>query len=208
MRLLRRSFLALALVVPASFDMAQAHAGTVNAAVAANFTQVATELAAKFKAKTGNDVKLSFGSTGGRYTQITPAAPFDVFLSPDDKRTKTAIRDGFGVDGLPGVAAPAVAGTSPSAAPTRRAGSATGAIAAQRRFTRDPLVCRPSAPAASPAASLEVSGSLRAASMPRMSGCSWSERASSGAGQGWRIPAARNGGVRAGLHPSVREETP
>ena len=55
MRLLRRSFLALALVVPASFDMAQAHAGTVNAAVAANFTQVATELAAKFKAETGSD---------------------------------------------------------------------------------------------------------------------------------------------------------
>lgn len=99
MRLLRRSFLALALVVPASFDMAQAHAGTVNAAVAANFTQVATELAAKFKAKTGSDVKLSFGSTGALYTQITQAAPFDVFLSADDKRTKTAIRDGFGVDG-------------------------------------------------------------------------------------------------------------
>src|SRR6185503_6544935 len=76
MRLLRRSFLALALVVPASFGMAQAHAGTVNAAVAANFTQVATELAAKFKAKTGSDVKLSFGSTGGLYTQITQAAPF------------------------------------------------------------------------------------------------------------------------------------
>jgi len=99
MRLLRRSFLALALVVPASFGMAQAHAGTVNAAVAANFTQVATELAAKFKAETGSDVKLSFGSTGGLYTQITQAAPFDVFLSADDKRTKTAIRDGFGVGG-------------------------------------------------------------------------------------------------------------
>ncbi|HWV00498.1 MAG TPA: molybdate ABC transporter substrate-binding protein [Devosia sp.] len=99
MRLLRRSFLALALVVPASFGVAQAHAGIVNAAVAANFTQVATELAAKFKAETGSDVKLSFGSTGGLYTQITQAAPFDVFLSADDKRTKTAIRDGFGVDG-------------------------------------------------------------------------------------------------------------
>lgn len=76
-----------------------AQAATVNAAVAANFTKVATELAAAFQATTGNEVKLSFGATGALYTQITQAAPFDVFLSADDKRTRTAIADGFGVDG-------------------------------------------------------------------------------------------------------------
>ena len=100
MRLMRRHVLGLALAFAASASVAPAlAAGTVNAAVAANFTQVATALAAKFKAKTGNDVKLSFGATGALYTQITQAAPFDVFLSADDKRTKTAIKDGFGVDG-------------------------------------------------------------------------------------------------------------
>ncbi len=78
---------------------APAHAGTVNAAVAANFTKVAEQLAADFKVATGNDVVLSFGATGALYTQITQAAPFDVFFSADAKRTKTAIDEGFGVAG-------------------------------------------------------------------------------------------------------------
>jgi molybdate transport system substrate-binding protein len=99
MRLLRRHFLGLAVAAAALASLAPAYAATVNAAVAANFTQVATDLAAKFQAKTGNEVKLSFGATGALYTQITQAAPFDVFLSADDKRTKTAIKDGFGVEG-------------------------------------------------------------------------------------------------------------
>jgi molybdate transport system substrate-binding protein len=101
MRFLRRHFLGLAVAAVAlsGFAPAVQAAGTVNAAVAANFTQVATDLAAKFKAKTGNDVKLSFGATGALYTQITQAAPFDVFLAADDKRTGVAIKDGFGVEG-------------------------------------------------------------------------------------------------------------
>jgi molybdate transport system substrate-binding protein len=100
MHLLRRSFLGLAVAVAlTSLAPAVQAAGTVNAAVAANFTDVAKKLADSFKAKTGNEVKLSFGATGALYTQITQAAPFDVFLSADDKRTKTAIKDGFGVDG-------------------------------------------------------------------------------------------------------------
>ncbi len=99
MRLLRRTFLGLALAATAAFSIGAADAATVNAAVAANFTKVATDLAAKFKEKTGNDVQLSFGATGALYTQISQAAPFDVFLSADNKRTAQAIKDGFGVDG-------------------------------------------------------------------------------------------------------------
>ena len=100
MRVLRRHLFGLALAVTAlATAVPSVEAATVNAAVAANFTKVATDLAAKFQAKTGNEVKLSFGATGALYTQITQAAPFDVFLSADDKRTKTAIKDGFGVDG-------------------------------------------------------------------------------------------------------------
>jgi len=98
-RLLRRSILGFGFAVAATLSFTPAQADSVSAAVAANFAKVATDIAAKFKAKTGNDVVLSFGATGALYTQITQAAPFDVFLSADDKRTKTAIRDGFGVDG-------------------------------------------------------------------------------------------------------------
>jgi molybdate transport system substrate-binding protein len=99
LRILRRSFLGLAVAATAAFIFAPAYAGKVNAAVAANFTTVAEQLGADFKAATGNDVVFSFGATGALYTQITQAAPFDVFLSADDKRTATAIKDGFGVEG-------------------------------------------------------------------------------------------------------------
>jgi molybdate transport system substrate-binding protein len=78
---------------------APAFAADVNAAVAANFSKVATDLAARFEMATGNHVNLSFGATGALYTQITQGGPFDVFLSADDKRTGTAIKDGFGVEG-------------------------------------------------------------------------------------------------------------
>ena len=76
-----------------------AAAGTVHVAVAANFTQVAEAIGADFKAATGHDVVFSFGATGALYTQITQAAPFEVFLAADDKRTATAIAEGFGVAG-------------------------------------------------------------------------------------------------------------
>jgi molybdate transport system substrate-binding protein len=78
---------------------APAQAGTVNAAVAANFTKVAEQLGADFETASGHDVVFSFGATGALYTQITQAAPFDVFFSADAKRTQTAIDEGFGVAG-------------------------------------------------------------------------------------------------------------
>ncbi len=99
MRVLRRACLCLAVAATAAFAFAPAQAGTVNAAVAANFTKVAEQIGADFKAASGHDVVFSFGATGALYTQITQAAPFDVFLSADDKRTATAIKDGFGVEG-------------------------------------------------------------------------------------------------------------
>jgi molybdate transport system substrate-binding protein len=90
--------LALALALLASAVMPAA-AATVSVAVASNFSAVAEDLAKAFKARTGDDLKLSFGSTGGLYAQITQGAPFEVFLSADDKRAQKAVEDGFGVDG-------------------------------------------------------------------------------------------------------------
>jgi molybdate transport system substrate-binding protein len=73
----------------------QAVAGQTNVAVAANFTEAAKEIATAFKAKTGNDVVLSFGATGQLYTQITQSAPFEVFLAADEARPKKAVEDGL-----------------------------------------------------------------------------------------------------------------
>lgn len=76
-----------------------AFAADVSVAVAANFTKPAEEIGAAFTAKTGDTVSFSFGATGALYTQITQAAPFEVFLSADNKRPAQAVTDGFGVDG-------------------------------------------------------------------------------------------------------------
>jgi molybdate transport system substrate-binding protein len=72
-----------------------AFAGQTKVAVAANFTEPAKEIAAVFKAKTGHEAVLSFGSTGQFYTQITQDAPFQVFLSADAEHPRKAVDAGF-----------------------------------------------------------------------------------------------------------------
>jgi molybdate transport system substrate-binding protein len=76
-----------------------AQAAQTNVAVAANFTDAANEIAQAFKAKTGHEAVLSFGSTGQFFTQITQDAPFEVFLAADDERPAKAIEEGFAVPG-------------------------------------------------------------------------------------------------------------
>ena len=94
---------------------AQAQADVTQVAVAANFTEPAKEIAALFKAKTGDEALLSFGASGNFYTQITQGAPFQVFLSADADRPKAAVDGGFAV--------------ADSASPTRSASSCCGARA-------------------------------------------------------------------------------
>jgi len=89
----------LAALVIALGIAAPAHAATVSVAVAANFTKVAEELGAAFKAKTGDELQISPGATGQLYTQITQGAPFQVFLAADDQRPQKAVAEGFGVEG-------------------------------------------------------------------------------------------------------------
>lgn len=76
-----------------------AQAGEVQVAVAANFTEPATEIAKLFTEKTGDTATLSFGASGQFYTQITQGAPFEVFLSADAARPARAVGEGFGVEG-------------------------------------------------------------------------------------------------------------
>ena len=68
-------------------------------AVAANFTEAANEIGALFEKATGHKALYSFGASGGLYTQISQAAPFEVFLSADQDRPKKAIDDGLAVPG-------------------------------------------------------------------------------------------------------------
>lgn len=93
---MRRLFLALA---TATCLTSAAYADSVNVAVAANFTDAANEIAAAFAEATNHEALLSFGSTGQLYTQITQSAPFQVFLSADDKRPALSVEEGFGVEG-------------------------------------------------------------------------------------------------------------
>lgn len=61
------------------------YAETTLVAVAANFTQPMNEIAADFEKTTGHMAKLSFGSSGKFVSQIENGAPFDIFLSADNK---------------------------------------------------------------------------------------------------------------------------
>jgi molybdate transport system substrate-binding protein len=94
--MLRRAFLALALLL---MGAAPAAAGQVQVAVAANFTEPAKEIAARFEARTGHKAILSFGASGQFYTQIANGAPFEVFLSADVDRPLKAEADGLAVVG-------------------------------------------------------------------------------------------------------------
>lgn len=83
----RRALLAgifASLALPRS--QAVARAAEVRLAVAANFTEPARVIAARFEAATGHRAVLSHGASGQFVAQIANGAPFDVFLSADASR--------------------------------------------------------------------------------------------------------------------------
>ena len=72
-------------------------AETLRVAVAANFTDVTKRIVPLFEQQSGHRVKVSFGSTGKLYAQITHGAPFDLFLAADVARPQRLIKEGKGV---------------------------------------------------------------------------------------------------------------
>lgn len=90
-----RAFL-IALVSFASLNLVAttAKAGSVRIAVASNFTKVAKALEADFEARSGQEISLSFGSTGKLFAQVVNGAPFDILLAADQARPLRAIEDG------------------------------------------------------------------------------------------------------------------
>ena len=60
-----------------------ANAVDVTVAAASDLNYAIKEIIAKFEQATGNSVKLTLGSSGNFYAQLTNGAPFEVFLSAD-----------------------------------------------------------------------------------------------------------------------------
>lgn len=75
------------------------YAETTLVAVASNFTKPMTEIAAAFEKATGHTAKLSFGSSGKFVSQFENGAPFEIFLSADDKNPAKLQQSGLAVSG-------------------------------------------------------------------------------------------------------------
>ena len=75
------------------------HAAQVYVAVAANFIAPMKRIAEEFEKDTGHKAVLSYGATGRLYAQITNGAPFEVFLSADEKTPVRLEKEGAAVSG-------------------------------------------------------------------------------------------------------------
>ncbi len=71
-----------------------ASAETLLVAVASNFTATLQDIALAYHAQTGHTLKTSSASTGKLYAQIQHGAPFDVFMSADEKRADMLVHEG------------------------------------------------------------------------------------------------------------------
>jgi len=96
--MVRRLVLGLTLLVLVALPL-QGVAGQVRVAVAANFVEPAQDLAAAFKARTGDTVLLSPGASGQLYVQLSHGAPHEVFLSADADLAARAETSGLSVRG-------------------------------------------------------------------------------------------------------------
>lgn len=74
-----------------------AQADSATLAVATNFAPTAERLAAEFASETGHQIVVTGGATGKLYAQIGAGAPFDVFLSADQKTAEQLVADGLAV---------------------------------------------------------------------------------------------------------------
>lgn len=86
--------LALALALPFAAPPVGA-APPPSVAAAADLQFALTELAAEFRRDTGNELRLSFGSSGNFAQQIANGAPFELFLSADEAYVERLASGGF-----------------------------------------------------------------------------------------------------------------
>jgi molybdate transport system substrate-binding protein len=101
-RLVRRPAL-VTLIAVASLGFAAVSAGAEDAdvpaiAAASDLQFALTEAAEAFRNETGREVKLTFGSSGNFFRQIQEGAPFEMYLSADEKFVVDLAEKGFAVD--------------------------------------------------------------------------------------------------------------
>jgi molybdate transport system substrate-binding protein len=72
-------------------------AGEITVATAANFVGTLESLKKDFEATGEHKLQIISGATGKFAAQISEGAPFDVFLSADDKATKKLAQDGHAI---------------------------------------------------------------------------------------------------------------
>jgi molybdate transport system substrate-binding protein len=89
MRLLRLLAVFFTILVPSAAGQ------EITVAAAADMSAALPELGALYTKKTGQAVKLSFGSSGNLTNQIRNGAPFDVFFSADEDYPRQLIADGL-----------------------------------------------------------------------------------------------------------------
>lgn len=99
MRYTPRLFHSVYAVTTLLFSAMNAHADTVQVAVAANFNQPMQQIAMQFEKDTGHKAVLSSGASGKFYAQIKNGAPFDVLLSADDETPARLLKEGDAVAG-------------------------------------------------------------------------------------------------------------
>lgn len=86
--------LAAALLGGSLLAAASAQAATITVAIAANFTKAAEEIGGAWEAKSGHDVRFSFGPSGKLLAQIQNGAPFDAYFSADTDRPERLVEAG------------------------------------------------------------------------------------------------------------------
>ena len=72
-----------------------AFAPPIMVAAAADLSGALPEIAAKYKNRTGQEVKLTFGASRNLATQIRNGAPFDVFFSADEDYPRQLVEEGL-----------------------------------------------------------------------------------------------------------------
>lgn len=87
----------LLLMLIVSLPVSNVLAAEVLVAVASNFAKPMEEIAAEFSKATGHSAELSFGASGKFAAQIENGAPFQVFLSADEKKPEKLAESGFAV---------------------------------------------------------------------------------------------------------------